>query len=299
VLVSGASGLLGRQLSHFLTTGGHTVIPLVRKRGRGGQREVVWNPAEGRLDASDLEGMDAVVHLAGENIASSRWTDAQKARIRDSRVNGTRTLAEALARLERPPAVLVSASAVGYYGDRGDETLTEATEPGLGFLADVCRAWEAATAPAEAGGIRVVHLRIGVVLSHRGGALKKMLPVFRLGLGGKLGSGHQYLSWIHINDLVGAIHHAILSDGLSGPVNATAPAPVTNLEFTRTLGRILRRPTVAPLAATPARALFGEMADALFLAGCKALPTKLEQSDYRFRHVRLEEALRFELGRLS
>jgi uncharacterized protein (TIGR01777 family) len=297
VLVTGASGLVGTALTHFLTTGGHTVVPLVRSPGSGDRRRPHWDPAAGTIDTASLEGIDAVVHLAGENIAGGRWTPARKARIRESRVQGTRLLAEALARLTQPPQVLVSASAVGYYGSRGDESVTEESEPGLGFLAEVCRAWEAATAPAAQRGIRVVHARLGVVLSLRGGALAKLLPPFRAGLGGKVGTGRQFMSWVHVDDAVGAVHHALMDGSLAGAVNVTAPDPVTNLEFTRALGRVLVRPTLAPLPATPARLLFGEMADALLLEGVRALPARLEAGGYRFRHPRVEDALRFELGR--
>jgi uncharacterized protein len=300
VLVSGATGLVGTALTHFLTTGGHTVVPLVRQAGRThAAREVVWDPQARKLDPAHLQGIDAVVHLAGENIAGARWNDAQKARIRDSRVHGTRLLAETLAGMGQPPKVLVSASAVGIYGNRPDETLTETADPGLGFLPDVCRAWETATHPAEARGIRVVPLRLGLVLSSQGGALARMLPAFKLGLGGRMGTGEQFMSWVDLQDVVGIIHHALFTDDLAGPVNATAPAPVTNREFARILGRVLGRPAWLPVPATSIRLLLGEMADALLLEGCRVLPARLEQSGYPFRFTDLEEALRFQLGRFG
>ncbi|GIX49643.1 MAG: hypothetical protein KatS3mg131_3854 [Candidatus Tectimicrobiota bacterium] len=296
VLVSGASGLIGSALVPFLTTGGHRVTRLVRTTPPP-EGAVAWNPDYGELEASALEGLDAVVHLAGENIARGRWTPEKKARIRDSRVHGTRLLCETLARLERPPQVLVSASAIGYYGNRGDELLREESPPGDDFLAQVCRDWEAATAPAAARGIRVVNLRLGVVLSPRGGALAQMLTPFRLGLGGVVGTGRQYISWIAIDDVVEIIHFCLLTESLKGPVNAVAPQPVTNAEFTRTLGRVLRRPTLLPLPAAVARLLFGEMADALLLASTRVEPARLLASGYRFRYPELEGALRHLLGK--
>jgi uncharacterized protein (TIGR01777 family) len=241
--------------------------------------------------------MEAVVHLAGENIASGRWTAARKARIRSSRVMGTRTLCETLARLSQPPKVLVSASAIGYYGDRGAEPLWENSAFGTGFLAEVCRAWEEATQPAVQKGIRVVLLRIGIVLSPAGGALAKMLIPFQLGLGGVIGSGNQYMSWIALDDVAGVIAHALVTDTLQGPVNAVAPYPVTNREFTKTLGRVLRRPTVFPLPGFAARLAFGEMADALLLASTRVEPKRLLATQYVFRYPELEDALRHLLGK--
>ena len=237
------------------------------------------------------------MHLAGENIAVRRWTPAQKARIRDSRVQGTRLLAQSLARLQQPPTVMVCASAIGFYGDRGEELLTEGSAPGSGFLTDTCRAWEAAAQPASEKDIRVVNLRLGVVLSPGGGALAKMLLPFRLGVGGKIGSGRQYMSWIEIDDVVGVIHYALTTDELRGPVNAVAPNPVTNREFTKTLGRVLSRPTIFPMPAFAARLAFGEMADELLLASTRVKPARLQNSGYYFRHPRLEDALRHLLGK--
>lgn len=297
VVVTGASGLIGSALVPFLTAGGHQVTRLVRSRPRPGAAEVRWEPMAGSLDPASVEGADAVVHLAGENIAAGRWTAARKAAIRESRVRGTQTLCGALAKLSRPLQVLVSASATGYYGDRGDELLREDSAPGTGFLAEVCRAWEAATEPAVQKGIRVVLLRFGIVLSPAGGALAKMLTPFKLGVGGVVGTGKQYMSWIGIDDAVGAIHHALQTEALRGPVNAVAPHPVTNAEFTATLGRVLGRPTLLPLPAFAARAAFGEMADALLLASTRAEPARLLATGYPFRHPHLEGALRHVLGR--
>jgi hypothetical protein len=297
LLVTGASGLIGSALVPFLTTDGHRVTRLVRSQPRSGAVEVQWDPEAGVRDLASLEGLDAVVHLAGENIAAGRWTVEKKARIRDSRVKGTKTLCEALAQLSQPPKVLVSASAIGYYGDRGAELLWENSALGTGFLAEVCQAWEEATRPAMEKGIRVVLLRIGVVLSPAGGALAKMLLPFKLGLGGIIGSGKQYMSWIALDDVVGTIDHVLITDTLQGPVNAVAPHPVTNSEFTKTLRRVLRRPTLFPMPAFAARLAFGEMADELLLASTRVEPKRLIATEYRFRYPELEDALRHLLGR--
>ncbi|OLC17427.1 MAG: TIGR01777 family protein [Candidatus Rokubacteria bacterium 13_1_20CM_2_69_58] len=300
VAVTGASGLVGSALVTGLTSAGHRVVRVVRGAGAApvaGQRIARWDPESGALEPPALAGADAVVHLAGESVAGGRWTEAKKRRIRSSRVDVTRRLAEALLRLERPPRLLVSASAVGYYGDRGSEILREDSAPGPGFLAEVCREWEAATDPAARAGIRVVRLRIGMVLSRRGGALGAMLTPFRLGAGGPVGSGVQWVSWIAIDDLVGAILHALATESLAGPVNAVAPEPVTNRELARTLGRVLRRPALLPLPAVAARLLFGQMADELLLASARVEPARLRATGFTFRHARLEDALRHELGR--
>jgi uncharacterized protein (TIGR01777 family) len=296
LLVTGASGLIGSALVSSLISAGHGVTRLVREQPKAGEKAAHWDPLAGSIDASAFEGVDAVVHLAGENIAQ-RWTPAKKVNIRESRVKGTQVLCEALARLASPPKVLVSASAIGYYGDRGEELLTEASPPGRGFLAEVCRAWEAATEPARQAGLRIVQSRFGVVLSPAGGALTKMLAPFRLGLGGVLGSGRQYMSWIALDDAVGAIQHAIVTDALQGPTNVVAPQAVTNQEFTKTLGAVLRRPTVLPLPAFAARLMFGEMADELLLASARVQPAKLLASGYRFRYPALEGALRHLLAK--
>jgi uncharacterized protein len=291
ILVTGASGLIGSALVSSLTSTGHAVTRLVRSPPKPGERAAYWDPMAGTIEASAFEGVDAVVHLAGENIAT-RWTAEKKRKIRDSRVRGTQVLCEALAQLAAPPKTLVSASAIGYYGDRGDAILTEDSGPGTGFLAEVCRAWEAATEPAQRSGIRVVQLRLGVVLSAAGGALAKMLPPFRLGLGGVLGTGQQYMSWIALDDVIGTIQHAILTDALQEPANAVAPQAVTNREFTKTLGQVLGRPTLFPMPAFAARLMFGEMADALLLASARVQPAKLLAAGYSFRYPELEAALR-------
>lgn len=299
VFISGSTGLIGSAMVAFLRAGGHGVTRLARNAGVAAEADgidaVAWDPQADPWDAAPLAGADAVVHLAGENIAAGRWTEAMKARIRDSRVGPTRRLCEALARLSNPPQTLACASAIGYYGDRGEETLVETSPPGKGFLPEACVDWEGATRPAADAGIRVVNLRIGVVLAGNGGALKKMLTPFKLGLGGIVGSGKQYWSWISLDDVVGAIHHAILTETLSGPVNATAPNPTTNYEFTKTLGKVIHRPTVLPLPAFAARLMLGEMADDLLLGSAKVLPERLAQSGYAFRHPTLEEALRSQL----
>lgn len=296
VLVSGASGFIGSALVPTLIAGGHTVTRLVRSTPRPGQAAIPWNPAARSIGTPALEGFDAVVHLAGDNIASGRWTAAKKASIRNSRVQGTTVLCEALAQLVKPPKVLLSASAIGYYGDRGETTLREESPPGTGFLAAVCQAWEAATAPAAQRGIRVVHLRFGMVLSAAGGALAKMLTPFRLGLGGVIGSGKQYMSWIALDDVLGAIHHALNTETLQGPVNVVAPSAVTNREFTTTLGNVLRRPTRLPLPAFAVRLMFGEMGDALLLASTRVTPARLMASGYTFQYPELEKALQHLLG---
>jgi uncharacterized protein (TIGR01777 family) len=292
ILVSGASGLIGSALVAELAHDGHEVTRLVRSEPKPGQPEVSWDPAAGRLDAASVEGFDAAMHLAGESIAKGRWTAARKARIRDSRVRGTELLARTLAGAARPPKVLVSASAVGFYGDGGEEELDEESPPGDGFLPEVCREWEGATGPAAEAGIRVVFMRMGMVLSARGGALAKMLPVFRLGVGGPLGSGRQYLSWITLDDLARAFRHVLSTESLRGPVNAVAPRPVTNREFTRALGRTLRRPAVIPAPAFALRAALGPMADALLLASARVVPRRLLDSGFRFNDPDVEGALR-------
>jgi len=296
IFITGSTGLIGSELVPFLTGGGHSVIRLVRSEPRPGGGEIYWDPAKGTVDAAGLEGLDAGVHLAGESIAE-RWTTEKKARIRDSRIKGTRFLCETLARLTQPPKVLVCASATGYYGNRGGEILREESPPGKGFLAEVCREWEAATEPALRKGIRVVNLRIGVVLSSKGGALAKMLPAFQMGVAGKIGSGDQYISWIALDDVAGAIGHVLTTDTLQGPVNAVAPHPVTNAEFTKILGQVLSRPTVIPMPAFAARLAFGEMADDLLLASARVEPARLLSTGYAFRYPELEGAFRHLLGK--
>jgi uncharacterized protein (TIGR01777 family) len=299
VLVTGSTGLVGSALVPFLTTGGHPVTRLVRSRPRPGTSEVQWQPAAGHLPTSALGGADAVVHLAGENLSAGRWTAEKKARIRDSRVRGTRLLCEALAHLPNPPKVLVSASAIGYYGDQGTEILREASGPGHDFLAEVCRAWESATEPAVQRGIRVVQLRLGIVLSPAAGALAKMLLPFKIGAGGVIGTGQQYMSWIALDDVLGAIHHALVTESLHGPVNAVAPHPVRNREFTAILGHVLRRPTLVPLPAVAAQFALGEIADALLLASTRVEPARLLETGYVFYYPDLEDALRHLLGKAN
>ena len=295
IAVSGSRGLVGSALVRFLTTEGHRVVRLVRASAGGD--DVLWNPAAGVENASRLAAVGAVVHLAGKNLAAGRWTTEFKEDIRRSRVEGTRKLSESLAGLARPPKVLVCASAVGYYGNRGDEVLTEGSSHGSDFLARVCQEWEAASEPASRAGIRVVHMRFGMILSPAGGALKKMLLPFKLGVGGRIGKGGQYVSWVAIDDAVGAIHHAICTEALKGPVNVVSPNQVTNAEFTRTLARVLSRPAILPLPAFGARLAFGELADALLLASQRVTPERLRESGYRFRFADLEAALRHVLGR--
>jgi uncharacterized protein (TIGR01777 family) len=287
--LTGSSGLVGRALAPFLTTGGHHVIPY--RRFEETRTDQFWNP-------ESIEDVDAVVHLAGESI-DGRWSAAKKQKIARSRIEGTSQLVNQIVRSSSPPRVLVCASAIGYYGNRGDETLIETASKGDGFLSDVCEQWETATRPARDAGIRVVNLRFGVVLSSRGGALARMLPPFRLGAGGRIGSGDQYMSWIAIDDAIGAIHHALRCPDLSGPVNAVSPNPITNLDFTKSLGCVLGRPTIVPLPASAARAAFGEMADALFLSSTRCSPDRLIRAGYPFRYPDLEDALRFQLGRMS
>jgi uncharacterized protein len=290
ILVTGASGLIGSALVPALRQDGNVVTRLVRRAP--GVGEIGWDPQAGRLNRRELENFDAVIHLAGENIGA-RWTAERRRRIRESRVRGTCLLSEGLVGLRQPPRVLLSISAVGIYGNRGDEVLTEASRPGdrSDFLVSVALDWEAAADPARAAGIRVAHPRLGLVLSTRGGALQRLLLPFRLGLGGRVGSGEQWMSWIAISDAVTALRHILATETLAGPINVTAPEPLTNREFTRVLGRVLRRPTVFPVPATALRLVFGEMADGTLLASSRALPDRLLRSSYRFQHTGLESAL--------
>lgn len=294
VVVAGASGLVGSALCARLERDGVRVDRLVRRSA--GDGEIGWNPAAGTIDVARLRGADSFVHLGGVSIAA-RFTEAHKRAIRESRVRSTRLLAETIASLDPVPSVFVCASAVGYYGDRGDEILTEESPAGHGFLPDVCREWEAACEPARAAGIRVVHLRLGIVLSARGGALATMLSAFRWGLGGIVGDGRQYMSWIGLDDAVSAIRFALRTTTVVGPVNAVAPHPVTNREFTRTLGRVLGRPTILPAPAFAVRLALGEMGQALLLEGCRAIPARLQAAGFVFEHPTLEAALRHELRR--
>ena len=299
VAVTGASGLVGSALSAFLTTGGHRVRPVVR-RIPSNEHEIGWDPVAGTTDRAAWEGVDAVVHLAGENISGGRWTDDFKNRVRESRVRGTRLVAETVAALDRKPSVVVSASAVGFYGARDDDgPLDESAAPGDGFLSETCVAWEEAMARAADAGIRVATPRIGVVLSGRGGALAKMLPPFRIGAGGVVGSGRQTMSWIALDDLVGVLHALLLDPRLEGPVNATAPTPVDNRTFTKTLANVMRRPAFVPMPAAVLRLALGEMADALLLTGADVRPASMQAAGFPFLHPELESVLRAELGRFE
>jgi uncharacterized protein (TIGR01777 family) len=298
VVVTGSTGLIGTALVPFLSTGGHEVVRLSRLSENPSKDEdtIHWEPKERFLDIKELDGVDAVVHLAGENLGNRRWSPGKKKRIRDSRVYGTRFLSESLALAPHPPKVLVSASAIGYYGDRGNEDLDEDSGPGSGFLSKVCLDWEAATEPARQAGIRVVNLRIGPVLSGAGGVLDDLVPIFRAGAGGTVGSGKQYVSWISIDDLLGVIQFVLGNDRIKGPVNAVAPNPVTNAELTRALGRVLRRPTAMKIPALAARVRYGEAADELILASARVTPTQLLAADFTFHFPTLEETLRHVLG---
>jgi uncharacterized protein (TIGR01777 family) len=297
VAITGASGLIGRALSAFLTTGGHRVTALVRRTPRSG--EARWDPDRRTIDTGALEGVDAVVHLAGENVGEGRWTAERKRRIRDSRVGGTALLASALAGMSPRPKVLVAASGVGIYGPQGDAVLTEESPvgPAGNFFVDLAREWEAAADLAERGNLRVSQARFGAVLSPGGGALAKLLPPFRAGLGGRLGDGQAWMSWVSLDDAIGAIHHALFSGSIAAPFNVAAPHPVTNREFTRVLAGVLRRPALIPVPAAALRLLFGQMADATILSSIRVHPAALERDGYRFRHPDLETALRYLLGR--
>ena len=290
ILVSGANGLVGAALVEYLSRHGHDVTRLVRS-GPTAEDTIHWQPDQGRLGTDELEGFHAVVHLAGENIAAGRWSEKQKHRIRTSRVQGTHLLATTLARLKSPPGVFITASASGFYGDRGDEILTEASPGGNGFLAKVCQEWEAATAAAHNAQIRVAHLRFGMILAPKGGALGRMLPLFKMGLGGRLGSGRQWWSWLTLPDACQIITHVIHQSDLSGSINTVTPNPVTNTEFTKTLGHVLHRPTLFPAPAFMLRLALGEMADGLLLASTRLQPAKLMESDYAFNHPELKSAL--------
>lgn len=313
IAVTGSSGLVGGNLVPFLTTGGHQVVRLVRGNpvhgnavrggpapGSTGRSDTSpWQPEVGLLSPEALGPLDAVVHLAGENIAGGRWTAARKQRIRASRIDGTRNLIRSLGQMENPPKTLVCASAIGYYGSRGDELLDEASASGEGFLAEICRDWEEAAGEAAAHGMRVVMLRFGVILTPAGGALAKMLPPFRFGVGGRLGDGRQYMSWVSIDDAVGAIHQALLDGRLSGAVNVVSPKPATNGEFTKALGRVLRRPTLFRVPEFGARTAFGEMADEMLLSSARVRPHRLEEVGFAFGDTDLDRTLARLLGKLE
>lgn len=286
-LISGSTGLIGSALTKTLEASGHEAVAL--RRGSRVVGDLYWDPKTGTID--DLSGIDAVVHLAGVGIGEKRWTEAQKRAILESRTIGTRLLSEAIAAADPKPRTLVSASAIGYYGDRGVDELTEDSGPGRDFQAEVCVAWEAGTAAAVAAGVRTVHTRTGLVLASHGGVLKRMLLPFKMGFGGRVGSGDQFMSWISMEDTLGAILHLLGSD-LSGPVNLTAPNPVTNAEFTRTLGNVLKRPTVLPTPLLPLKAVYGrELVETLLLSSLRVVGTRLSSSGYEFKHPTLEQAL--------
>jgi len=296
IAITGASGLIGKRLATLLESAGHVAIPVVRDSVGDGERTISWDPALGRIDCAAFEGVGAVVHLAGENIAGGRWNAARKRKIYESRVRGTELLSGCLATLTEPPAVLVCASAVGFYGNRGDQPLNEHSPAGNGFLADVCKAWERACGPAIDAGIRVVNARIGVVLSSKGGALAQMSTPFRMGVGGVLGSGRQFMSWITLDDVARALAFCIETSELRGAVNLVSPSPTTNRDFTKTMGRVLHRPTFLSVPELGVRALLGEMGTELLLASTRVEPRRLLDSGFRFEHPDLEEALSAELS---
>jgi uncharacterized protein (TIGR01777 family) len=294
IAIAGASGLVGTALSPVLESHGHGVTRLVRQTPRTG--EIEWHPNQAEVSAASLEGFDIVINLAGENIAGGRWTDEQKRKIRDSRVNGTHLLSEAIAKMASKPRAFICASATGIYGDRGDDILDEQSESGGGFLAGVCREWEMACNPAARAGVRVVNLRFGPILAREGGMLAKLLTPFKMGMGGKVGSGRQYISWVSLEDSVNAIVLAIKDGSVSGPVNVVSPNPVTNEEFTKTLGHVLNRPTALAMPAFAARLAFGEMADEMLLVSQRVMPKRLSSAGFQFKYPELESALRHYLA---
>jgi uncharacterized protein (TIGR01777 family) len=297
ILISGATGMVGSELFMDLHKEGHQVLRLVRTAANISGADILWDPQTGITEKDRFEGFDAVIHLAGESIAAGRWTAKKKARIQESRVTPTKHLSSLLASLQTPPKVFVVASAIGFYGNRGDAALDETSSPGTGFLPDVCKAWEEATQPAAQKGIRVVNLRFGIILSPTGGALAKMLCPFKMGVGGILGDGKQVMSWISLDDAVVAVKKSLSDAILKGPVNVVSPEPVTNTVFTKTMGEVLVRPTLLPMPAFAARLAFGEMADALLLSSARVLPKKLEAVGFQFKYKSLDAALRGLLSR--
>ncbi len=296
IVITGASGVVGKALVPFLTTGGHTVYTLVRRKPAADHNEIYWHPGTGEIDAAALEGMDAVIHLAGENILQHPWTPAVKKRIVESRTHGTRLLSECLVRLKQPPKVVLSASAIGYYGDRKDAVMTEADASGTGFISHVCQGWESAAKALVDSEIRTVFMRIGVVLTPAGGALARMAPRFRMGLGGRLGSGAQYLSWVSIEDLIGSMHYLLFTDHIHGPVNIVSPHPVTDRTFTKILAHLYKLPAVCHVPEHLIRRLFGEMGEEVVLSSTRVRPKRLMESGYRFTHAFLSDALKEMLG---
>jgi uncharacterized protein len=287
IAVTGATGLIGGALTEALRTDGHTVHRITRRASAAGEHDIVWDPDAGQLDGAALEGVDGVVHLAGEHIGDSRWTAEVKRRILESRERGTRLLATTLAGLDAPPKVLVSGSAVGYYGDRGDEVLTEDAGPGDDFMAEVCVAWERAAEPAEAAGIRVVRARSGVVIAQGGPLIDKVELPFRLGLGGRVGSGRQYVPWIALADHIRALRYLLDHQSLDGPVNLTAPDPATNAELTKAIGDVLRRPTIFPIPIAALRVVYGEMGESLAAVSQRVIPRRLQEAGFTFEHTLL------------
>lgn len=290
IAIAGSSGLIGSGLIPSLEEDGAEVTRLVRSSPRAG--EIEWHPNQDAIDLGKLEGFDAIINLAGENVAEGRWTDEKKKKIHDSRVHGTHLISETIAKVEPKPRVFLCASATGIYGNRPDETLTEQSDSGGGFLAGVCREWEKATEPASKGGVRVVNLRFGPVLAPHGGMMEKMLMPFKMGLGGKIGSGKQYISWVSIDDVVGAMKLALKDENIRGPLNVVSPNPVTNEEFTKALGDALSRPTMMAVPAFAARLAFGEMADEMLLASQRVMPKNLKDAGFQFEYPHLEDALR-------
>ncbi|MCH8928571.1 MAG: TIGR01777 family protein [Candidatus Marinimicrobia bacterium] len=294
IAISGASGLLGTEFSEYLRKKGHNVLRLVRRKP-GSSDEIEWNPISGKIDKEKLENINAIVNFSGENIGLGRWTKNRKKVLFESRIDSTRLLADTVAQLKNPPQTFLSSSAIGIYGDCGSTLLNEGTQPGKGFLSELCVKWEKATDSAMKAGIRVIQMRIGVVLSSKGGALKKMLPAFYMGVGGKLGSGTQYFSWILIDDFVRAVYHLLISDNIQTPVNINSHEVVTNYEFTKTLGKVINRPTFLPLPGFVLKILFGQVAEELLLSSSNAVPQILIGSGFEFKYPRLEDALRFTL----
>ena len=294
VAVTGSSGLIGSSLVSFLSEKSVTVSKILRENTK--DDDISWKPEDGDWNSAFTGGVDGIVHLAGESVASGKWTRKKKEKIRNSRIEGTKRLCEHILKLPPPPSVLVCASAIGYYGNRGVEFLNEGSSRGSGFLPDVCLGWEEAAESVSKAGIRVVNVRFGIVLSKDGGALAKMMTPFKIGMGGKIGSGTQYMSWVAMDDVTGAIYHTLTTDSLKGPVNVTAPNPVTNKEFTSTLGEVLKRPAVVPMPAFAAKLAFGEMANDLLLASTKVAPKRLSDSGYKFQYPELENALKHVLG---
>jgi len=290
VAITGSSGLIGTSLVSFLSEKSVTVSKILRENPK--DDNISWKPEDGDWNSAFTGGVDGIVHLAGENIASGKWTRKKKEKIRNSRIEGTKKLCEHILKLPTPPSVLVCASAIGYYGNRGVEFLNEGSSRGSGFLPDVCLGWEEAAESVSKAGVRVVSVRFGIVLSKDGGALAKMMTPFKMGMGGKIGSGTQYMSWVAMDDVTGAIYHTLVTGSLKGPVNVTAPNPVTNKEFTNTLGEVLKRPAVVPMPAFAAKLAFGEMANDLLLASTKVAPKRLSDSGYEFQYPELENALR-------